>query len=339
MMESLVGHSVNISNMDISSSASHLRFHGLFGTGFSVHSRLFVRLEFLLMLEPRNHRVLLVVVFFPGLELIFVDSLLVLSHISVHFESIVLCLLGVKISLVSVNLVLLSGKDTLVDNSILVNVLLNLSSLIVLDSHLVAFLSKLIVLHLLNELVLVIHALTELLFLYETSSGVHTKHSFLLTFSLILGFADLALTFGTAYSSKIVVVHALLKLISLLHSISLSGVTVSKLLNGSAHFHASFSLSKVICYSLLLHGIKVALFEDVLGLHLLSNKILVVSISSNSIALHHVCVELLLIHFLLVSQRVFNMYAVFKLLSKFRLIVAVVSVVHLLLHALHGHLV
>jgi hypothetical protein len=291
------------------------------------------------MLESRNHGVLLVIVFFPGLQFILVDSLLVLSHISIHFKGIVLGLLGVEFILVPVDLLLLGGKNTLVDNSILIDVLLNLGSLVVLDGHLVTLFSEFIILHLLDELVLVIHALTELLFLHEASSGVHAEHSFLLTLALVLGFADLALAFRTAYSSEVIVVHALLKFISLLHSISLCGVTVSELLNGSAHFHASFSLSEFISYSLLLHGISVSLLEYVLSLCFLCQVVLVVSISSNSIALHHIGVKLLFIHFLLVFQRVFYINTVLKLLSEFSLIVAVVSIVHLLLHALHSHLV
>jgi len=53
------------------------------------------------------------------------------------------------------------------------DVLLNLSSLVVLYSHLITLFSEFIILHLLDELVLVIHTLTELLFLHETSSGIH----------------------------------------------------------------------------------------------------------------------------------------------------------------------
>jgi len=149
----------------------------------------------------------------------------------------------------------------------------------------------------------------------------------------------MALTLRTSYSSEIVVVHALLKFISLLHSISLCGVTVSELLNGSAHFHASFSLSEFISYSLHVHAFSVSLLEDVLSLCFLCQVVLVVSISSYPIALHHISVKLLFIHFLLVGQRVFNINTVLKLLPKFSLIVAVVSVVHLLLHSLHSHLV
>jgi len=282
-------------------SASDLCLHGLLGARISCLSRLFVRLKLLLVLESRNHRVLLVIILFPSLKFVLVDSLLVLGHISIHLKSIVLSLLIIKLVLVILNLLLLVGKDTLVDDRILVNMLLNLLLLVVLNCRLIALFSKLVILHLFDELVLVVHALTELLFLHKASRSIHTEHSFLLTFALVLGFADLALAFRTTYSSEVVMVHALLELISLLHSVSLCRVTVSKLLNGRTNFHSSFSFGKLICEFLLLKSFPVALLEDVLGLHLLSDEIFVVSVSSDSIALYHVCVKLFFVHALLVS--------------------------------------
>jgi hypothetical protein len=100
----------------------------------------------------------------------------------------------------------------------------------------------------------------------KASGSIHADHSFLLTFALVLSFLDLALAFRTSYSSEVVMVHALLEFISLLHSVSLGGVTVSELLNGRADLHLSFSFSKLICDFLLLHGICVSFLEDFLGL-------------------------------------------------------------------------
>ena len=108
MMETLVGHSVHISGVNLMVKATYLRFHSLFrALSISHSSRLLVRLKFLLMLETRNHRVLLVIVLFPGLKLVFVDSLLMLSHISVHLKGVILCLLCVKLRFIVHNLLLL----------------------------------------------------------------------------------------------------------------------------------------------------------------------------------------------------------------------------------------
>ena len=189
----------------------------------------------------------------------------------------------------------------MVDESILLDVLLNLLLLVAFDSHFVAFLSKFIILHLLNELVLIVHTLTHLLFLNEASCSVHSEHSFLLTLALVLSFSDLALAIRTTNGSQVVMVHAFLEFISLLHPISLSGVTVSQLLNGRANLHASFSLGHIISHLFHLHSFLVSSLEDVLGLHLLSNIILVVSVSSDPVAFDHVCIELFLIHILLVT--------------------------------------
>merc|ERR1712166_885958 len=121
------------------------------------------------MLETRNHRVLLIIVLLPGFKLVFVDSLLMLSHISVHLEGVVLCLLGVELRFIILNLALLVEQDTLVDEGVLLDVLLNLLLLVALDSHFVTFLSKLVILHLFYQLVLVVHTLTHLLFLDKAS--------------------------------------------------------------------------------------------------------------------------------------------------------------------------
>lgn len=96
-------------------------------------------------------------------------------------------------------------------------------------------------------------------------------------------------------------VHALLELISLLHSVPLSGVTVSQLLNGRANLHPSFSLRYIVCHLLHLHSFLVSSLEDVLCLHLLSEIILVVSVSSDPVAFDHVGIKLFLIHILLVT--------------------------------------
>lgn len=210
MVETLVCHSVDISFVDLTVLSSILTLHSLFRTCFSVHSRLFVRLKLLLVLETGNHRVLLVVVLFPSFEFILVNSLFMLGHVTIHFKSIILSLLHVKFGLVPRHLVLLAPEDTLVNNGILIEVLLNLSLLVVFDRHFVAFLSKLVILHLFDKLILVIHALTELLLLHEASSSIHAHHSFLLAFALVLGLTDLTLAFRATNSAEIVVVHTFL---------------------------------------------------------------------------------------------------------------------------------
>lgn len=133
-----------------------------------------------------------------------------LSHISVHLKSVVLSLLGVEVSPVSGHLLLLVLKHALVDDSILLEMLLDLLLLVLLHSHLVALFSKLIILHLLDKLILVVHALAELLLLDEASSCIHAHHSFLLALTLFLSLLYLTLAFGTAYLPEIVVVHTFL---------------------------------------------------------------------------------------------------------------------------------
>jgi len=161
--------------MNLMVKATDLSFHSLFrALSISLSSRLLVRLKFLLMLETGNHRVLLIIVLLPGFKLVFVDSLLMLSHISVHLEGVVLCLLGVELRFIILNLGLLVEQDTLVDEGVLLDVLLNLLLLVALDSHFVAFLSELVILHLFNQLVLVVHTLTHLLLLDKASCRVHS---------------------------------------------------------------------------------------------------------------------------------------------------------------------
>lgn len=175
MVETLVGHSVHISSMNLMVKATDLSFHSLFrALSISLSSGLLVRLKFLLMLETRNHRILLIIVLLPGFKLVFVDSLLVLSHISIHLEGVVLCLLGVKLRFIILNLRLLVEQDTLVDEGVLLDVFLNLLLLVALDSHFVAFFSELVILHLFNQLVLVVHTLTQLLLLDKASCRVHS---------------------------------------------------------------------------------------------------------------------------------------------------------------------
>jgi hypothetical protein len=125
MVETLVSHSVDISFVDLTVLSSILTLHSLFRTCFSVHSRLLVRLKLLFVLETGNHRVLLVVVLFPSFEFILVNPLFVLSHVTVHLKSIILSLLHVKVGLVPHHLVLLVLEDTLVNNGILLEMLLN----------------------------------------------------------------------------------------------------------------------------------------------------------------------------------------------------------------------
>ena len=119
--------------MNLMLKATDLSFHGLFrALSISLSSGLLVRLKFLLMLETGNHRVLLIIVLLPGFKFVFVDSLLMLSHISVHLEGVVLCLLGVKLIFIILNLGLLVEQDTLVDEGVLLDVFLILLLLLLL---------------------------------------------------------------------------------------------------------------------------------------------------------------------------------------------------------------
>ena len=69
----------------------------------------------MVVVNARNERVLLVVIYFPRLEIILIYSFLMLSHISVHLLCFFHVLLYIKIFLIPTHLLLLVHINALID--------------------------------------------------------------------------------------------------------------------------------------------------------------------------------------------------------------------------------
>jgi hypothetical protein len=89
-------------------------------------------------------------------------------------------------------------------------------------------LRKLIILHLPQELVLIIDALFYLLILDEARCSVHSVHGLFLLKILLFSETEMFLTSRTADRSQIVVIHALLNSIDLFHALTLDRISISK---------------------------------------------------------------------------------------------------------------
>ena len=73
----------------------------------------------MLMGKTGNECVLIVVVVFPGFKIILIDLLLVLSHVSVHFERVFLLHLDVQVLFVTFHIVVLDRGNLFVHERIL----------------------------------------------------------------------------------------------------------------------------------------------------------------------------------------------------------------------------
>lgn len=103
----------------------------------------------MVVVNAGNQRVLLIIIVFPRLEIMLIDSLFILSHISIHLLRLLHLLLRIQIFLITAHLFLLIQVNALVDERVLLHLSLNIGLInLVLANFLMPF-RELVVLHLL----------------------------------------------------------------------------------------------------------------------------------------------------------------------------------------------